>query len=247
MSDEKRRPWFWPTPEEQKANREYLEQFEQPGAAERWWLENGQMWRFIDTEERRKALKAGDVITDPALLCKGMRICIMSGTTKTGLKQEEAADFELARLDDEGFWRRPDGTLVVDPKWVAADGARFLGWANEGEGVKALEAVEEAMHIMHDEIREAAYAQAGIPIAEPQPTPTPRALPFKRHPECLRSHAEPVMCGVCEDLMASEMACKDDGTHTYADWYEAKDWRARQEPHSLAPSGMCGPILSKLR
>jgi hypothetical protein len=212
---------------------------------------------------RRLALKAGDVITDPALLAKGMRI----GSTDTA---NAPLSLVLKRRDSRGWEGTTPELKNCLGTWpdcnVIADGVTFLGWADEAKPTSeetytsyarakkrcpvllpsghqcALNAGDG--HCIHvSEFQQG--AGVGFSYEPPQPTPPPRALPFKRHPECAipQLHVDGVMCMGCEGTIAYDQRMRDDGIATR--WPPKRP--TRPEPHTLAPSGMCGPVLSKLR
>jgi len=200
-------------------------------------------------EERRKALKAGEVITDPALLCKGMRV--RSLATQYEYQTTERYERGWKALGRSGDVWKDVGQAFSD-YLVSSEGMAFLGWASEGEGVKAGEfvAMDSAGSLTPAKsLRSMGQAERREEIKrridefQPQPTPTPRALPFKRHPECTVAHAAIVgdrNCLGCERLIADEMAVLERDT-------KPENRHARPEPHTLAHSGMCGPIMGRRR
>jgi hypothetical protein len=128
----------------------------------------------------------------------------------------------------------------------------FLGWADDGEGVKAAPKGEAERETRLASIRQL-WEQGRVKVpegdtwqvvtgidwavgCEPQPTPPPRALPFVRHSKCKDDHADPWLCLRCEELIANESWKSTSRTPP-----------ARPEPHTLAPSGMCGPVMGRRR
>lgn len=272
----------------------HWQQFGQPGMAEHWWRENGQVysssvayeqfyqqnWDLANAiagipvqdalpreapsidygcsgtiahaslatprpqleapsiEERRKALKAGDVIADPALLCKGMRIrYVNSGFDLSGTATGENDGVYKCGVDWDSH---PSNGIMHEH--IENRRVTFIDWASEGEEVKPT-AITLPTAQTTNEVSYTGYARAMR-----KPTPPPSDLPFKRHPMCSVAHAAIVgerNCLGCERLIAEEMARADAAEAVMVMGERLRT--ARPEPHTLAPSGMCGPVLSRLR
>jgi hypothetical protein len=220
-------------------------------------------------EERRAALRVGQVITDPALLTKGMRVLGASGLSVTLLEPREHPT----------GWNDADTPRFLSDEACAEYGVTFLGWAQEekaGEveakppagkpdptptGLTArpqpeapsvypfLASIPGQPVLICDATRCEVHHDPSDPacVRAKHRTP-PRGLPFKRHPDCYMPsiHVVEVMCMGCEAAIATEA--------TDADRNAAHE-RALQAPSRAdacppSPSGLggtVGPILAKLR
>jgi hypothetical protein len=142
-----------------------------------------------DLEERRRGLKVGDVIRDTGLLTAGMIVLINNSE-----RHRVTVMGPLKTATEEGSQEMSDG-WSLGGNWVRREGVTFLGWTTPADPPKATPALREALH----RTRESTQA------------PTPKPLPFRRHPDCpaTEHHRKPVGCMVCEHLIAKSTALVD--------------------------------------
>jgi len=169
-------------------------------------------------EEPRKVLELGDRINSGDLLAPGMRISVAT----LGLyvvKKRLACAWSVGE----------DGQQIHDASWGQPDtlSVYFAGWADKDKAQPT----------------PPPRALVGIDFGYEPPVvvtvPRPRALPFRRHPKCEVEHDALAErnCLECEKLILVSTKKLDD----------ARIKPARPEPHTLAPSGMCGPIMGRRR
>jgi hypothetical protein len=171
------------------------------------WMRFPAVPRESTIEQRRAALRVGDVITDPALLCEGMEVQATPGR-RLVLGPPTDGGFATASGSLGGLWAGFARTGRVT----------FLGYADkpapEVKGAEVKKVTVDEVDGMAKKL-EAFYAQAGIPqqysAANWGATPTPpaKALPFKRHKNCGADHSQPVMCLQCESMFMSKMDARD--------------------------------------
>jgi len=219
MSDEKRQPW-WPTPQEQKANREYLERLAQPSqnSYEDWFGKHGQAM----------SPQVAACAEEYYRLSHQYDEAIKAAYEYAGIPTEAAIPREAPSIEEQ---REAPADVIQ----VSVDGVTW------GDLIPGCEISADTCPYRYARYKNTGFPVRGFALPRPQPTPPPRALPFKRHPMCSVAHAAIVgdrNCLGCERLIAKEMAALD---------YPTKPTPLRPEPHTLAPSGMCGPILSRLR
>jgi hypothetical protein len=105
-------------------------------------------------EERRAALKVGDIITDPALLCEGMRVRVLAHEAMC-LPQREADDFRCSRRAGEGLppaWADSDSWWLNDCH-VSDHGVTFLGYADKPATIeeRTSRRVKQGDHVVRDD------------------------------------------------------------------------------------------------
>lgn len=130
----------------------------------------------LTIEERRAALKVGDLIKDPELLCKGMRVRweLYAGGPDTQATLGTRWDIGWTAVFDNGSVAKvPVFRSSSFPLYPAV----FLGWATEEKPVEA-------------------------PATDAPPKP--KALPFRYVDGCLMIHNGTV-CLNCENIIAKAM------------------------------------------